>query len=161
MHFVNAVNANSMGGKRFNKQKKTYYCTFCNFTGHTIDRCYKKHGFPPNYKNKGKHTVVYNNPSAYPLKNAASFAANLSSLHQNDCFVMPYQHRPSIQGVNSGDVNLSMEASGVANGLSNEQFQKLTFLLNNTQSNVVSADYSGTRTGRGVVKPIVSQAIAY
>ncbi|CAL0299836.1 unnamed protein product [Lupinus luteus] len=24
-------------------------CTYCNKTGHTVDQCYKKHGFPPGY----------------------------------------------------------------------------------------------------------------
>ena len=29
-------------------------CTHCGLTRHTIDRCYKLHGFPPCYKPKGK-----------------------------------------------------------------------------------------------------------
>src|SRR5262249_21168458 len=29
-------------------------CTYCGMTGHTIDRCYKKHGYPPGSKTKGK-----------------------------------------------------------------------------------------------------------
>ena len=29
-------------------------CTHCRLTGHTVDRCYKLHGFPPGYKPKGK-----------------------------------------------------------------------------------------------------------
>ena len=29
-------------------------CTQCGLTGHTVDRCYKLHGFPLGYKSKGK-----------------------------------------------------------------------------------------------------------
>ena len=29
-------------------------CIHCGLTGHTVDRCYKLHGFPPCYKPKGK-----------------------------------------------------------------------------------------------------------
>ncbi|MED6177633.1 hypothetical protein PIB30_099958, partial [Stylosanthes scabra] len=27
-------------------------CTYCNKNGHTVDNCYKKHGYPPNFKQK-------------------------------------------------------------------------------------------------------------
>lgn len=42
-------------------------CTFCGMVGHTVDRCYKKHGYPPRwvlgFKSKGKQvtTTVTNN----------------------------------------------------------------------------------------------------
>ena len=29
-------------------------CTHCGLTRHTVDRCYKLHGFPPSYKSKVK-----------------------------------------------------------------------------------------------------------
>ena len=32
-------------------------CTHCGYTGHTKDRCYKLHGYPPNYKKKQSPTV--------------------------------------------------------------------------------------------------------
>ncbi|XP_019157951.1 PREDICTED: uncharacterized protein LOC109154674 [Ipomoea nil] len=45
--------ANSKGGN-----KNVAKCTFCGMIGHTIEKCYKKHGFPPGwipgYKSKGK-----------------------------------------------------------------------------------------------------------
>ena len=25
-------------------------CTYCGMSGHTVDKCYKKHGYPPGYK---------------------------------------------------------------------------------------------------------------
>ncbi|CAN1281608.1 hypothetical protein LINPERPRIM_LOCUS17799 [Linum perenne] len=29
-------------------------CTYCGLIGHTIDKCYRKIGYPPGYRNKGK-----------------------------------------------------------------------------------------------------------
>ena len=32
------------------KRNSTLYCDHCNYTGHTIDRCYKLHGYPKDFK---------------------------------------------------------------------------------------------------------------
>ncbi|XP_019150566.1 PREDICTED: uncharacterized protein LOC109147362 [Ipomoea nil] len=49
-------NMNSGGG---NKNAK---CTYCGMVGHTVEKCYKKHGYPPrwipSYKSKGKQLVM-------------------------------------------------------------------------------------------------------
>ncbi|KAJ1413267.1 hypothetical protein SESBI_19813 [Sesbania bispinosa] len=29
-------------------------CSHCGILGHTIDKCYKLHGYPPGFKNKSK-----------------------------------------------------------------------------------------------------------
>ncbi|KAK6128183.1 hypothetical protein DH2020_038072 [Rehmannia glutinosa] len=34
---------------RFSKRERPY-CTHCRFHGHTIDKCFKLHGYPPGYK---------------------------------------------------------------------------------------------------------------
>ena len=33
-----------------NVQRKQLTCNFCGMQGHTVDRCYKKYGYPPNFK---------------------------------------------------------------------------------------------------------------
>ncbi|CAA3023560.1 Hypothetical predicted protein [Olea europaea subsp. europaea] len=35
-----------------NKKKERAYCTHCKYHGHSIDKCYKIHGFPPGFKSK-------------------------------------------------------------------------------------------------------------
>jgi len=35
-------------------------CTFCNRTGHTVDTCYKKHGFTPGYKFNNRTPLAHN-----------------------------------------------------------------------------------------------------
>ena len=41
-------------GYNRNLRKDKPFCTHCNFQGHTIDRCYKLHGYPPSYKPKSR-----------------------------------------------------------------------------------------------------------
>ncbi|XP_019164275.1 PREDICTED: uncharacterized protein LOC109160431 [Ipomoea nil] len=56
---VVAVSA-SNGRRKFNNNggKNVPKCTFCGMLGHTIEKCYKKHGYPPSwvavYKSKNK-----------------------------------------------------------------------------------------------------------
>ncbi|XP_019150950.1 PREDICTED: uncharacterized protein LOC109147748 [Ipomoea nil] len=55
---------NNSGGKNVPK------CTYCNMTGHTVEKCYKKHGYPPGwipgYKAKSRQ-----NQDAYQSSNSA------------------------------------------------------------------------------------------
>lgn len=45
---------NNTGNRTFNKNKlgSNYYCTNCKVPGHSIDRCFKIHGFPANFRPK-------------------------------------------------------------------------------------------------------------
>lgn len=36
------------------QKKDRPICTYCGYGGHTIDKCYKLHGYPPRYKSKLK-----------------------------------------------------------------------------------------------------------
>ncbi|XP_072950413.1 uncharacterized protein [Typha angustifolia] len=38
-----------------NQKKERPLCTHCGYQGHTIDKCYKLHGYPPGYKVRQKH----------------------------------------------------------------------------------------------------------
>lgn len=52
-------------GYKGNNQKsgfsksKTPICTYCQMLGHTVDRCYKKHGYPPGYKPRSNVNHVF------------------------------------------------------------------------------------------------------
>ncbi|XP_074346325.1 uncharacterized protein LOC141685098 [Apium graveolens] len=49
----NALKGNYSGTKRtVTKPGANYYCTHCKVPGHSIERCYKIHGFPPYFRNK-------------------------------------------------------------------------------------------------------------
>jgi len=52
-----AMYTNSKGNFNWNKgnaKKDKHFCIHCNMQGHTIEKCYKLHGYPPSYKPKGK-----------------------------------------------------------------------------------------------------------
>ena len=40
-------------GERSEERKSSLYYNYCKKPGHSIKRCYRLHGFPPNYKFKG------------------------------------------------------------------------------------------------------------
>jgi hypothetical protein len=44
----------TVGSKQLFQKKERPQCTHCGLLGHTIDKCYKLHGFPPGYKTRGK-----------------------------------------------------------------------------------------------------------
>ena len=50
---VNYVGNNGIKGK------EKPVCTHYGKSGHTIDKCYKLHGFPPGYKFKGKTAMAH------------------------------------------------------------------------------------------------------
>ncbi|XP_074324171.1 uncharacterized protein LOC141661088 [Apium graveolens] len=38
--------------------KRTYYCTHCQISGHSLERCFKVHGYPPGFKFKEKKVAA-------------------------------------------------------------------------------------------------------
>jgi hypothetical protein len=48
--------------QNFQKRDKPT-CAHCGFIGHTVDKCYKIHGYPPGYKTKGKGGPMANQVS--------------------------------------------------------------------------------------------------
>lgn len=66
--FGRGNNSDNFGGRGFGRGSnfsKGYgrssnsgkMCTYCGRTGHTVDVCYKKHGYPPNYKFKNQGQI--------------------------------------------------------------------------------------------------------
>ena len=39
-------------GRQNFSQRNTFFCDHCKVSGHTIQRCYKLHGYPPHFKDK-------------------------------------------------------------------------------------------------------------
>ena len=54
MRLINAANTNSSNSGRFgrgnSRGKGGKLCTQCGLTNHTVDDCYRKHGYPPGHK---------------------------------------------------------------------------------------------------------------
>ena len=53
--FGNTYGNNSGAKGNKNKGKERPVCSHCGVTGHTIEKSYKLHGYPPGYKPKGKN----------------------------------------------------------------------------------------------------------
>ncbi|XP_075649723.1 uncharacterized protein LOC142620208 [Castanea sativa] len=50
---------NLVGNNAGTKGKEKPICTHCGKTGHTADKCYRLHGFPPGFKFKNKTTMAH------------------------------------------------------------------------------------------------------
>ena len=78
-----AIYANSKGNSSWNKgngKKEMLFFTHYNMLGHTIEKCYKLHGYPPGYKPKGKSTINENQVSSN-LGNVAENASVATNQH--------------------------------------------------------------------------------
>lgn len=63
-HNNNSFKRNFKGsrGSKSDKQGSKYYCTHCEIPGHNIDRCFKVHGYPANFKGfKDKRVAALSN----------------------------------------------------------------------------------------------------
>ena len=55
----NNLDAYNSGNYRGQK-KDRMFCTHCNYLGHTIEKCYKLHGYPPGYKSNAARSKSTN-----------------------------------------------------------------------------------------------------
>ena len=56
------------------KGKERPKCTHCGKLGHTIDKCYKLHGFPLGFKFKGKGAIAHQVSSQYQVQETSNVA---------------------------------------------------------------------------------------
>ncbi|XP_019181692.1 PREDICTED: uncharacterized protein LOC109176758 [Ipomoea nil] len=54
------------GYKKSSANGKRPICTYCGYTGHTQDKCYKKHGYPPGWKPKSRSQGAINQTQGPP-----------------------------------------------------------------------------------------------
>ena len=85
-----ANSKNNSGGSSWNKgngKKERPFCTNCNMSGHTIEKCYKLHGYPLGYKPKGKNNASANQVSSQLSNEAESFTSgrNLCPISKAQC----------------------------------------------------------------------------
>ena len=67
------------GGKKGNGKKDRPVCTYCGFTRHIADKCYKLHGYPPCYKPKGGNKAMANQVASMPIIGSCGFDPNIQS----------------------------------------------------------------------------------
>jgi len=52
---------NDTSRRSYGRQYTSKVCSHCRMTGHTIDTCYRRHGFPPQFKFKSDIANSNNN----------------------------------------------------------------------------------------------------
>ncbi|KAL5578709.1 hypothetical protein UlMin_011151 [Ulmus minor] len=99
---IHAGNSAYLRGKYDNRQSEKPTCSHCGYVGHTIDKCYKLHGYPPGFRFKNGTTPTNvnrfssssaSNISAMPMTNQASLMSDkaddssdpVSSLSLSQC----------------------------------------------------------------------------
>ncbi|KAL5553104.1 hypothetical protein UlMin_040505 [Ulmus minor] len=99
---IHAGNSAYLRGKYDNRQSEKPTCSHCGYVGHTIDKCYKLHGYPPSFRFKNGTTPTNvnrfssstsSNISAMPMTNQASLMSDkaddssdsVSSLSPSQC----------------------------------------------------------------------------
>ena len=55
----NFASNSSFSGTHHAKGKEKPMCTHCGKLGHTVDKCYRRHGFPPGFKFKNKNSMAH------------------------------------------------------------------------------------------------------
>lgn len=75
--------ASARGNPRFSKGRP--FCTNCNIPGHTLETCYKIHGFPPGYKMRGKINYKHSNVPVNQVSGQHRLSTNEQS--SNDQYV--------------------------------------------------------------------------
>jgi hypothetical protein len=63
--------------QNFQKRDKPT-CTHCGFVGHTVDKCYKVHGYPPGYRTRGKGPMANQVSHSTPSSNAMAVNEEIS-----------------------------------------------------------------------------------
>ena len=62
-----------LSNRNTTQKKERPFCTHCNFHGHTIEKCYKIHGYPPGYKPRPKpQTIATNQVFTQPISDEQS-----------------------------------------------------------------------------------------
>ena len=79
-----AMYANSKGNFKGNGKKERPFCTHCNMSGHTIEKCYKLHGYPPGYKPKGK-LIANANQATFNPGDGALVSGNQCPISKTQC----------------------------------------------------------------------------
>lgn len=93
--------------RKFNQNQKpanNYYCTHCKIAGHSIERCFKIHGFPPGFKGNRDRKVASLSHTDQP---------NVQDTQTGSAPVTMDQYNHLLELINKQTLNTS-EATGVS-----------------------------------------------
>lgn len=73
------VSVNATQGSFSNPRQNRPICSHCGYTGHTIDKYYKVHGYPPGFNHKNKQKIQAEKP-IYSAKQSSYAKPHVSQL---------------------------------------------------------------------------------
>ncbi|XP_062113438.1 uncharacterized protein LOC133824553 isoform X1 [Humulus lupulus] len=101
--------------KNHPQKKSRPFCSHCNVLGHTIERCYKLHGYPPGYNKRNKpdeaaanHIQTKDSLNTAPSDNHAFLPQLTTGQYQQLLSLLASQHN----GTNNTDPSTSIGNSG-------------------------------------------------
>lgn len=104
------------------KENQRSICSHCNIKGHTVDRFYKVHGYPPGYKSRNQTSVSENMVNAKHVNatvvsqpsqsspNKSDFLSSLNSNQYNQLLEMLQSH---LQKANTNSIMVTFAVSHV------------------------------------------------
>ncbi|XP_019193357.1 PREDICTED: uncharacterized protein LOC109187551 [Ipomoea nil] len=96
--------------RSFLGQKQKPVCSYCGYTGHTIDKCYKKHGYPPGWKSRNKNSGSVNQAQAVLQEEGTS--QSIPSIHQED--FRRFLEFMQYERVNNTPLSIGPQANAIA-----------------------------------------------
>ncbi|XP_075636645.1 uncharacterized protein LOC142608871 [Castanea sativa] len=101
--FTNSKGNSNSNWNKGNGKKERAFCTHCNMQGHTIEKCYKLHGYPLGYKPKGKSGA---NVSGNQASCNSVNGANKALVTASQCSISKAQCEQLLAFLNSRSTNL-------------------------------------------------------
>ena len=112
------------------QDKRLFYCDHCKITGHTIQRCYKIHGYAPGhrlYKGKRVAAAVHNEqPNYSPVVQSSSAAPPLTSEQHTQLMQLLSKYSSDMNS------NIGSEDIGAAGFLAGKGYCMVTFFAHKT-----------------------------
>lgn len=132
---VNSMQGSDQNFKKFGHKKPVMMCVYCGMEGHTIERCYKKHGHPPGFK-------ISNKISPGPVAVNKAFADN------NAAAEIVHTNAVATSDANGGTMS---EAPIRAPFISHEQYNHLLTLLQNVPSHTAAGGSNDIVAGQATI----------
>ncbi|XP_019438974.1 PREDICTED: uncharacterized protein LOC109344676 [Lupinus angustifolius] len=137
-----AGRSNNQG--RFGRGRGHKICTYCQKTGHTVDICYKKHGFPPGYFTNSTNINCYSGTDAQMIESLTETEQNGTKEEKVDpiCLFTPAQHnalKNMIQESMKQTSHTTNQVSSLSTSMSSFETTKAGTSLNSLTNNSTSS----------------------
>ncbi|XP_019165716.1 PREDICTED: uncharacterized protein LOC109161680 [Ipomoea nil] len=140
------------GFKKANHKKPV--CTYCGYTDHTHDKCYKKHGYPPGWKSRPKSQSVNQtqgplaaqqqyNPEDNKSFTQDDFRRFMEFMHAKksygDCLNSPFDHQQTSQAL-ANTVAVDFQKEGMSPSINAVRSNKTDWIIDSGATHHIVCD---------------------